>query len=309
MAFTAQDVKTLREKTGAGMMDCKKALDASSGDMDKAVEFLRKQGLAAASKKAGRIAAEGAVRCYVSEDGKTGALVEVNCETDFVAKTDDFLALVDSIAKVAATSNQGDVEAVLKLELNGSSVEQNITEAVARIGEKITLRRIGLFQVPTHGQVVSYIHGAGSIGVLVSLATGNAEVTQGAEFKELGSDLAMHVAAVAPKYLTKDEVPQDAILKEIDIYKEVLRKEGKKEEMLDKIAEGKLGKFFEEICLLNQPFVKESKLKVEKLLEEKGKALGASIAIQGFHRFVLGEGIEKKQEDFASEVMSQVNKS
>jgi elongation factor Ts len=305
MSFTAQDVKTLREKTGAGMMECKKALDAASGDMEKAVEHLRKQGLAAASKKAGRVAAEGAVRAFVSSDGKTAALVELNCETDFVAKTDDFLGLADQIAQLVVNQKLTTVESVLAHKLGDLTVEQAISEKIAKMGEKITLRRLEFF----HGAgsyMTSYIHGAGSIGTVVEIGLGDGSKASSSQFIEFSKDLAMHTAAAAPRYLTKQEVPQDAILKELEIYKEVLRKEGKKEEMLDKIAEGKLGKFYEDVCLMHQPFVKDPKTKITQLLESHGKTVGTELAIRRFARFVLGEGIEKKQGDFAAEVMSQV---
>jgi len=305
MSFTAQDVKTLREKTGAGMMECKKALDAASGNMEKAIEHLRKQGLAAASKKAGRIAAEGAVRAFVSSDCKSAALVELNCETDFVAKTDDFLGLADQIASLVVSQKLESVESVLASKIGELTVEQAISEKIAKIGEKITLRRLELFQ-GSGSYMVSYIHGAGSIGTVVEIGLGDVNKAQASDFVEFSKDLAMHTAAAAPRYLAKDEVPQEAILKELEIYKEVLRKEGKKEEMLDKIAEGKLGKFYEDVCLLHQPFVKDPKTKITQLLESHGKKLGTELVIRRFARFVLGEGIEKKQGDFAAEVMSQV---
>lgn len=303
MSFTAQDVKSLREKTGAGMMECKKALDASGGDLEKAVEYLRKQGLAAASKKAGRVAAEGAVRVALSQDSSVAALVELNCETDFVAKTDEFLALADRIAALAVQLRPSSVDALLAHKDGELTVEQHISEKIAKIGEKITLRRISVFD---SGFQTSYIHGGGSIGTVVELSVKPQSLSTNSDFQDFAKDIAMHTAAAAPRHLTKDEVPSEAVLKELEIYKEVLRKEGKKEEMLDKIAEGKLGKFYEDVCLVHQPFVKDPKVKIQQLLESKAKAFGGEISIRRFVRFVLGEGIEKKQGDFAAEVMSQV---
>tara|TARA_Y100000589_G_scaffold11077_1_gene9193 strand:- start:2120 stop:3043 length:924 start_codon:yes stop_codon:yes gene_type:complete len=305
MSITAADVKALREKTGAGMMDCKKALTKVGGDQDKAVEYLRKQGLASAGKKAGRIAAEGAVVAEINADAKIGALLEVNCETDFVGKTDDFQNLAKSLTELVRDHNPADNSEFLALNFGTGTVDNLVQASIAKIGEKITPRRFVRYEVK-NGVVHSYIHGGGSIGVLLALEVSNDSVTSNDKFKELYADLAMHIAAAAPTYLNREEVPSTETDKEIDIYKEQLRKEGKPEGMLEKISQGKLNKYYQEVCLLEQPFVKETKLKIKQLLQNVGKEIGAEISIPSFSRFVLGEGIEKKQEDFAAEVAAAV---
>ena len=305
MSITAADVKALREKTGAGMMDCKKALTEVGGDQDKAVEYLRKQGLASAGKKAGRIAAEGAVVAEVSSDSKSGALLELNCETDFVGKTEDFQNLAKSLTELVRDQNPKDLSTFLALTFGTGTVENLVQASIAKIGEKITPRRFVRYEV-NKGVVHSYIHGGGSIGVLLALEVSNESIVSSDKFKELFADLAMHIAAAAPTYLKREEVPSSETDKEIDIYKEQLRKEGKPEEMLEKISQGKLNKYYQEVCLLEQPFVKETKVKIKQLLQNVGKELGADISIPSFSRFVLGEGIEKKQEDFAAEVAAAV---
>ena len=305
MGITAADVKALREKTGAGMMDCKKALTEVGGDQDKAVEHLRKQGLASAGKKAGRIAAEGAVVAEVSANAKTGALLELNCETDFVGKTEDFQNLAKSLTELVRDQNPKDLTEFLALGFGTGTVDNLVQASIAKIGEKITPRRFVRYEV-SKGVVHSYIHGGGSIGVLLALEVSDDSVVSGDKFKELVADLAMHIAAAAPTYLKREEVPSSETDKEIDIYKEQLRKEGKPEEMLEKISQGKLNKYYQEVCLLEQPFVKETKVKIKQLLQNVGKELGVEINIPSFSRFVLGEGIEKKQEDFAAEVAAAV---
>lgn len=301
MSISAKDVKALREKTGAGMMDCKKTLTEANGDFDKAIELLRKKGLASAGKKASRVAADGAVVAAISGDQKTGALLELNCETDFVAKTDDFKNLAKQIAGVVLDGNPADVNALMGLSVDGGTVDSLITEKTATIGEKLTARRFAQYSADS-GVVHSYVHGGGSIGVLLEVGVGDQSVVSTDKFQELVHDLCMHIAAAAPSYLKRDEVPSAEIEKEIDIYKEQLRKEGKPEAMLDKISQGKLNKYYQEICLLEQPFVKETKINITKLLETVGKELSTDLSIPRFTRFVLGEGIEKKEEDFAAEV-------
>ena len=305
MSITAADVKALREKTGAGMMDCKKALTKVGGDQDKAVEYLRKEGLASAGKKAGRIAAEGAVVAEISSNAKVGSLLELNCETDFVGKTADFQNLAKSLTELVRDHNPADLNAFLALNFGTGTVDNLIQASIAKIGEKITPRRFVRYEV-SNGVVHSYIHGGGSIGVLLALEVSDDSVTSSDKFKELFADLAMHIAAAAPTYLKREEVPSSETDKEIDIYKEQLRKEGKPEEMLEKISQGKINKYYQEVCLLEQPFVKETKLKIKQLLQNVGKELGTEISIPSFSRFVLGEGIEKKQEDFAAEVAAAV---
>ena len=288
--ITAALVKELRERTGAGMMDCKKALSAVEGDMDKAIDFLREKGLAAAAKKAGRIAAEGVVGSFISADGKIGAVVEVNCETDFVAKTDNFKALVEKIAAHIVATKPADIEALMASELDGQTVEALVTASVAKIGEKISVRRFALYEAP-EGVVAAYIHGGGKIGVLVEFKGGNAE---------LGKDVAMHIAAANPAYLDRTQVPAAELEHEKEVLSEQAKNEGKPEKIIEKRVLGRINKYYKEVCLIDQEFVKDPDQSVGKLL----KANDAEVL--AFTRFQLGEGIEKKQEDFAAEVMSQI---
>lgn len=288
--ITAALVKELRERTGAGMMDCKKALAAVEGDMDKAIDFLREKGLAAAAKKAGRVAAEGIVGSYISDDGKVGVIVEVNCETDFVAKTEQFQALVKSIAEHIAKTNPADMDALMASTLNGQTVAELITASIAKIGENISLRRFARYEV-TEGTVAAYIHGGGKIGVLVNLTAGSAE---------LGKDIAMHVAAANPSYLKREEVPAAELEHEKAVLSEQARNEGKPDKIIEKMVMGRIQKYYKEVCLLDQEFVKDPDQTITKLL----KANNADVV--AFARFQLGEGIEKKQEDFAAEVMAQI---
>ena len=288
--ITAALVKELRERTGAGMMDCKKALTAVEGDMDKAIDFLREKGLAAAAKKAGRIAAEGVVGAFVAADGKIGTIVEINCETDFVAKTDNFKELVIKIAAHIVATKPADVDALLASELDGQSVADLVTASVAKIGEKISVRRFALFEAP-EGQVAAYIHGGGKIGVLVELKGGSAE---------LGKDIAMHVAAANPSYLERSQVPAAELEHEKEVLAEQAKNEGKPEKIIEKMVLGRINKYYKEVCLVDQEYVKDPDQTIAKLL----KANNAEVL--AFARFQLGEGIEKKQEDFAAEVMSQI---
>ncbi len=289
--ITAGLVKELRERTGAGMMDCKKALAATEGDMDKAIDFLREKGLAAAAKKAGRIAAEGLVVSYVSEDSKVGVIVEVNCETDFVAKTENFQELVAGIAAHVAKSNPADMDALNASEIEaGKTVAALITESIAKIGENISLRRFARYEV-AEGMVAAYIHGGGKIGVLVSMTAGDAE---------LGKDVAMHIAAANPGYLTREQVPTAELEHEKAVLTEQARNEGKPEKIIEKMVQGRIQKYYKEVCLVDQEFVKDPDQTVGKLVAAAGAA------VTEFTRFQLGEGIEKKQEDFAAEVMAQI---
>ena len=290
MAITAALVKDLRERTGAGMMDCKKALVACDGNMDAAIDFLREKGLAAAAKKAGRIAAEGAVLSYVSEDGKCGAIVELNCETDFVAKTDSFKELIVKIAKQAVEVKPADLAALLASEIDGQTVESIVNAAVGQIGEKISLRRFALYNNP-EGQVISYIHMGGKIGVLVNMVGGS---------EELGKDIAMQIAAANPKFLNRTLVPAEEIEHEKAVQAEKFRQEGKPEKMIEKIVMGSINKYFKEVCLVDQAFVKDDKMTIAQLLKNN------NADVVEFARFQMGEGLEKKNEDFAAEVMSQI---
>ena len=286
--ITAALVKTLRERTGAGMMDCKKALSACEGDLDKAVDFLREKGLSQAAKKASRVAAEGAVAAYVSEDAKVGVIVEVNCETDFVAKTDDFQALAHTIAEHIAKTNPKVVEALKESTLEGKKVSDLVTEKVAKIGENISLRRFVRYEVQ-EGLVASYIHAGGKIGVLVDLKGGDAA---------LGKDIAMQVAATNPAYLNRTQVPADVLDHEKEVLAEQAKNEGKPEKIIEKMVIGRIQKYYKENCLVDQEFVKDPDQSITKLL----KANNADI--RAYARFQLGEGIEKKQENFADEVKS-----
>lgn len=308
MAITAAMVKELREMSGAGMMDCKKALTATEGDMDKAIEFLRENGLAKAEKKAGRIAAEGLVATDISEDGKTASIVEVNSETDFVAKNETFRDFVLAVAKQAAATAAGDIEGFLAEPWNGDSsktVKEELASMIATIGENMNIRRFQKLESPD-GMIASYIHAGGKIGVLVEAKTDS----DSPEVKECLKNLAMQVAALNPKYTSRNEVDQDYIAHE----KEILTAQAKNEkpEANDKIIEGmvmgRINKELKEICLLNQVYVKaeDGKQTVDKYVEEVAKKAGAVLEIKRFVRFETGEGLEKKEENFAEEVAKQM---
>ena len=301
--ITASMVKELREKSGAGMMDAKKALEEVNGDMDAAVDFLRKKGLAKAEKKSSRTAAEDLV-AIVSE-GTTGAVVEVNSETDFVARNDQFQGFVRSVAQNALQSD--DVEALMASEIDGKNVTDTITNLVATIGENMSVRRMEKLTV-SEGAVVGYVHnataeGLGKIGVLVALeSAGDQAVLQG-----LGKQLAMHVAAAFPKYLDRDSVDASEMEREKNVIREQALAEGKPAEIVEKMLEGRMRKFYEEICLLDQTFVIDGETKISKLLENAEKDAGAPVKLTGYARFQLGEGIEVEETDFAAEVAAAVN--
>jgi elongation factor Ts len=290
MSVTADSVRQLRERTGAGMMECKRALVETGGDLDAAAELMRKQGLAKADKKATRVAAEGVIASALAGDSSTGVLVEINCETDFVARGEDFTAFAAEVAKLALTGGAADVEALATQKLaSGETVDERRRALVAKIGEKISLRR--LVRVQSAGQLGSYLHGT-RIGTLVDLEGGDAT---------LARDLAMHVAASNPRYLDASEVPGDVVAKEREILTEQATKEagGKPAEIVAKMVEGRLRKQLAEITLAGQPFVKDPDTSVEKLLK------GAKARVVRFARLEVGAGIEKKQEDFVAEVMAQ----
>ena len=289
MAITAALVKELREMTGAGMMDCKKALTECDGDMDKAVDFLREKGLAQAAKKAGRIAAEGLVGSYVSEDAKTGVIVEINCETDFVAKTDDFKDLVSTVANHIAATKPADVEALAASELNGQTVAALITEKIAKIGENISLRRFTCYE--TDGIVASYIHAGGKIVTLVEMKGVDAA---------LAKDIAMQVAAANPSYLDRTQVPASELEHEKQVLTEQARNEGKPEKIIEKMVLGRIEKYYKEVCLVDQAFIKGDDESISSLLKK------ANAEVVRFVRYEMGEGLEKKQEDFAAEVAAQM---
>ena len=294
MAITASMVKELREITGAGMMDCKKALTATNGDKEKAIDWLREKGISKAEKKADRIAAEGAVASYISEDGKVGVLVEINCETDFAAGNQQFRSLVEKIAKHIAVSNPADLDALNNSELDGKTVSAIITEATATIGEKIALRRFVRYQ--TEGRLASYIHMGGKIGVLVELTAGD---------ETIGKDISMQIAAAKPAYLKREEVPEDVLEHEKEVLRQQALNEGKPEKIVEKMIIGRLQKFYKENCLVDQEFIKDSDKTISQVMNEYGKQIGEKIDICRYTRYELGEGIEKRNDDFVAEVMAQ----
>ncbi|HEX7712585.1 MAG TPA: translation elongation factor Ts [Bacillota bacterium] len=305
--ISAAVVKELRERTGAGMMDCKKALGETNGDMDKAIEYLREKGLAAAAKKAGRIAAEGLVSSYIAPDKKVGVLVEVNCETDFVAKNTDFQNFVTDVAQGVAAKDPKDLDSLSKLQLkSGKTVAETGTGLVATIGENMSVRRFVRFENKGTGMVDSYIHMGGKIGVLLDCSTSKADTLTNPEFLTLFKDLAMQVAAARPEYLNRTEVPADVLDREKEIYKAQAMNEGKPANIAEKITIGRLEKFYKEVCLLEQEFIKDNDKTITKLLQEYNAKLGENIVINRFARFEKGEGIEKRKDDFANEVMSQI---
>ena len=289
---TASQVKELREKTGAGMMDCKKVLTETDGDMEKAIELLRERGIAKAAKKSDRVAAEGLVDAYVTEDGKIGAVVEVNAETDFVAKNDEFKSFVADVAKQIALTNPANVEELLAAKSiveEDKTVQEVLTNKIATIGENMSIRRFARYE--TTGLVEKYIHGEGKIGVLVELENGNSE---------LAKDICMQIAAAKPEFLDRESVPAERVEKEMEILKAKAMNEGKPAEIAEKMVQGRIGKFYGEICLVEQDFVKNPDMKIKQLLESKGAK------VIRFARFEKGEGIEKKEENFAEEVAKQI---
>jgi elongation factor Ts len=288
MTISAALVKQLRERTGAGMMECKKALVETGGDMEAAVDLMRKTGLAQADKKSGRVAAEGLVRIAVSDDGSRAAIVEVNCETDFVATGEDFVGFAQGVADMALAGSPADLEALLALNLGSKTIEETRRELIARIGENINVRRFELIEAGD--RIGSYVHGT-RIGVLVGLTGGE---------EDLAKDVAMHVAASSPICVSEAEVPPETLAKEREILTEQARNEGKPEAIVDKMVEGRLRKYLANITLVGQPFVKDPDITVGKLLGQHGAR------VSGFVRFEVGEGIEKKTENFAQEVMAQV---
>ena len=291
--FTAKDVMKLREQTGAGLMDCKRALVDADGDMDKAADLLRERGIAKAAKRASKIAAEGIV--YALVEGKTGVLVEVNCESDFVAKGDKFKELVDAVAKQIAAVKPADVEALLASDMGGKTVETYIQEQVAVIGEKISVRRFTVYEA--EGFIETYIHMGGTMGVMLNF-TG--EPTEKA--KAVAHDIALHVAFAKPQYMTEAEVSAETLEKEKNILLQEVMNEGKPANIAEKIVMGKIKKFYEENCLMDQKFVKDDKITIAQLLAQAG----AGVTVKQFCFFVRGEGLEKKNEDLSEEVAKQV---
>lgn len=297
MAFTAQDVKTLREMTNCGMMDCKKALTETDGDMDKAVEFLREKGLATAAKKAGRIAAEGLVNASVFSN--VGVVVEINTETDFVAKNADFQNFVSSVAECIAKTNPADVEALKNTKLNDTqTVGEALTEKIATIGENMNLRRFERYE----GVNEAYVHGGGRIGVLVNFKLGDDAKAADETFKAAAKDIAMQIAAVMPRYVKEDEVPAEVVEKEKEILKAQALNEGKPEAIVEKMVGGRIKKFYKEVCLVDQPYIKDGDMSVAQFLKNVGNEIGTTVEVVKFARLEKGEGLEKKVDDFAAEV-------
>ncbi|MGN0136982.1 translation elongation factor Ts [Anaerotignum sp.] len=310
MAITAGMVKELREMTGAGMLDCKKALTEADGNMDKAVELLREKGLAASAKKAGRIASEGMVEIFLSDDNKIGAIVEVNSETDFVAKNQVFRDYVAAVAKQASETTATDIDAFFaeKWDLDPQfTVKEALSQQVAVIGENLNIRRFEKYEKAQAGKLVSYIHGGGRIGVLIELACEN----EADELVELGKNIAMQIAALNPKFISEKDVPADFIAKETEILtvqaKNDPKNAKKPDNIIAKMIEGRLKKELKEFCLVEQPYVKDTDMSVQQYIDSVAKTVGAPIEITRYVRFETGEGMEKKEENFADEVAKAMN--
>ena len=310
MAITAAMVKELREMTGAGMMDCKKALTEADGNMEKAVEILREKGLAASAKKAGRIASEGMVEVYLTEDNKVGAIVEVNSETDFVAKNQVFRDYVAAVAKQASETTAADMDAFFEEKWaldNQYTVREALSQQVAVIGENLNIRRFEKYEKAQAGKLVSYIHGGGRIGVMIELACEN----EAEELVELGKNIAMQVAALNPKFITEADVPAEFIAKETEILtiqaKNDPKNAKKPDNIIAKMIEGRLKKELKEFCLVEQPYVKDTDMTVKQYIDSVAKVVGAPIEISRIVRFETGEGMEKKEENFAEEVAKAMN--
>lgn len=302
MAFTAKDVQTLRERTGVGMMDCKKALAETDGDMDKAIDILREKGLAAAAKKAGRIAAEGLVYACVDEDKKVGVVVEVNSETDFAAKSDKFQEFIALVARVIIDENPADVEDLLTKPCEGLTVADALRERVLVIGENLSIRRFTRYE----GNCVAYIHGGGRIGVLLSYETAN----DAEALKECGKDVAMQIAALNPLYLDKSVVPAADVEHEKEVLIAQIKNDpkmaSKPDQIIEKMVGGRIGKFYEQNCLMQQAFVKDGNVTVEQYVANTAKDAGTDMKVVAYARFEKGEGLQKREDDFASEVANMV---
>ena len=303
MAFTAKDVQALREKTGCGMMDCKKALTECNGDMEAAADFLREKGLASQAKKASRIAAEGTV-CAYTKNG-VGAVVEINSETDFVANGDGFKALAAEIAEIVAEQNPADVDALLALKKGGKTVEEKVQELFLAVRENIKVRRFARFE----GHCAAYVHGGGTHGVIVKFETSD-DVAAKPEFAAFGKDIAMQVAAANPSYLNESDVPEDVLAKEKEIVLAQMANDpktaNKPDAIKEKMATGRLGKFYKENCLVDQAFIKDGNMDVNAYVNATAKKLGGDIKIVEYTHFIKGEGLEKRVDDFAAEVAAAV---
>ncbi len=302
MAFTTKDVMRLRESTGCGMMDCKKALTETDGDMEKAIELLREKGLSKIAKKASRIAAEGLVCAIQDKEKKVGVVIEVNSETDFVAKNATFVQFVEDCAKTVLNENPADVEALLACKIAGgtTTVDEALKEKIITIGENLKIRRFVRYE----GDVETYIHGGGRIGVMVRFEVEG--TPDSAAFLSYAKDVAMQVAASSPIYLGKDDVPADTIAKEKEILTTQAINEGKPANIAEKMVMGRIGKYYKEVCLLEQPYIKDGDISVQKFTDATAKELGVKIKVVEFVRFEKGEGLEKREENFADEVASMI---
>lgn len=298
--ISAQAVKELRDKTGAGMMDCKKALTQAEGDIEKAIDILREKGLASAAKKSGRVASEGVIATYVAEDMKKASIIELNCETDFVSANTDFVNLANGIAKVVAETDSQDIEEVKALPYEGITVQEAVTNLIAKLGENMNLRRFEKIDA-ADGLVSAYNHMGGKIGVLVQVRSEQANDS----VATVARDVAMHVAALNPQFLDNTSVDADTIEREKEIYRVQALNEGKPEKIVDKMVEGRINKFYKEVCLVNQMFVKNPDLSIQAFVKEESKKHG-NIELVKFVRFEKGEGIEKEEVDFAAEVAAQM---
>lgn len=300
MAITPQMIKDLREQTGAGFGDVKSALTEANGNMEEATKILRKKGLAAAGKKAGRVTAEGAVQAYTS--GNVGVLVEVNCETDFVGRTDQFKAFASDVAKMIAGSKAANVEDLLNEKWSGTdeTVAHKVSETIATIKENISVRRFARYEAPENSALGTYIHGGGKIGVVVELVAQSG--ARSAKLNEVARDLAMHIAAAEPRFLSRDDVTQKDLDTEREIARDQAVRSGKPENIVEKMVSGKMEKFYGEACLLEQPYIRDDKATVTQYLDKQAKEAGCKYVVTRFTRFKLGEGIEKKSDDFAAEV-------
>jgi elongation factor Ts len=301
MSITPQMIKDLREQTGAGMMDVKSALTEANGNMEEATKILRKKGLAAASKKAGRVTAEGAVQSHV--DGNTGVLVEVNCETDFVGRNENFRNFAEEVAKVIAKSKAANVDELLADKWpGGDTVGQKVAEMIASIKENITVRRFAKYDAPQNAAIGTYIHGGGKIGVMVELQAQSGQ--KSGKLEEVAKDVAMHIAAAEPRFLRREDVTQKDLDTEREIARDAALKSGKPENIVEKMVTGKMEKFYGEACLLEQPYIRDDKSTVSQYLQKQGKDAGCTYVVTRFTRYKLGEGIEKRDDDFAAEVAS-----
>ena len=302
--ISAQLVKELRDMTGAKMMDCKKALVQTEGDIDKAIEFLREKGLADAAKKSGRVAAEGIVKTYISEDKKAGSVVEFNCETDFVAANDEFISFAERLAEMIVETGAENVEALLNEKFDADTTVSDALKAlIAKLGENMTVRRFTKFAIE-NGVVKSYIHGGGRIGVLVEVACDTASDV----LDEVAKEVCMQIAAANPLFLSEDQVDAASVEKEKEIYRVQALNEGKPENIVEKMVEGRIKKYYKEVCLLDQLWVKDNDKTIAKFLAEKSKEVGSPITITRFVRYERGEGIEVEKVDFAAEVAAQMGK-